>query len=200
MHFGSLKHAAVSLGLAAACLVAAPATAGAASLTIGDAYFLGYVNDGIPSSEALEANYINSLLAMGAGAGPAPCSLAPTETCDRTDSTLNAAGFPAATATGASKNESGANTNINVTGWTYLLGKYDGPNFGSLVWYVGGLNELVDIPAAAGSQPYGLSHYTLFNPDDDPDPDPEVPEPATLTLLGLALLGSGIARQRARRR
>lgn len=204
MMMGKLKDVAVVFG-AAAGLIGAPAAVDAAALTIGDAYYLGYINDGVPASEAAEVTYINSLLALTPGAAAAPCSLAATENCDRLNSTLDASLLPDAVTTGAVKDESKNNTGIDVTNWTYLLGKYDGPNFGSVVWYVGGLTGEYDIPAAAGSQPYGLSHYTLYNftdpgPDPDPDPDPDpVPEPMSLVLLGLGMAGAAAARRRQTR-
>lgn len=205
MQFGKFKLAAVALGMAAG--LGAPASVDAASLTIGDAYYLGYINDGIPSSEALESTYVNSLLALSAGAAPAPCTLAAGEICDRVGSTLNVAGLPSAVAAGAVKNETGSFTGIDVTGWTYILAKYDGPNFGEVAWYVGNLNEVIDIPGVAGANGgkgkgangYGISHFTLFNFNDPgPDPDP-VPEPTTMALFGLGLLGAGVARRRARK-
>jgi hypothetical protein len=194
MPMSVLKLAAVTLG-AAVSLAGTAATANAASLTIGDAYYLGYVNDGIPSSPTNEVSYINSLLAMGAGDGPENCSLAPTETCDRTDSTLDETSLPLAVVAGAFKNDNPDlnNLSIDVTGWSYLVAKYDGPNFGTLVWYVGGLNELVDIPTAEGDQPFDLSHYSLYNPGNGTG---DVPEPTTMALFGLGLLGAGIARRR----
>src|SRR5207237_478008 len=58
----------------------------------------------------------------------------------------------------------GTSTTINLgTGlYTYLFAKYDGPNYGSEVWYVGDLSGIITIPATAGG--YGLSGWQLFGP------------------------------------
>jgi hypothetical protein len=73
--------------------------------------------------------------------------------------------------------------------YTYLFAKYDGPNYGSEVWYVGDLSGIISIPATAGR--YGLSGWTLFGPGV-----PGVPDGGTTAmLLGAALGVLGMARR-----
>lgn len=180
--------------LPALALVAAAATgfatdANALLLTQGDAYYIGFVRDGEPADAPLEALRINSLLDLAAGAALAPCTQI-NETCDRLGSALNVTGFADANSASTTRDNSGSSTGIDVTGWTYLLGKYDGPNFGDLVWYVGGLAGTLDIQATAGG--YGLSHYSLYNGT----PTTKVPEPATTALFGAGLLALGFLRRR----
>jgi hypothetical protein len=81
--------------------------------------------------------------------------------------------------------------NIDTLGWTYLIAKYDGPNGGSMVWYLAGTVESVSVPAKWGpsTTSYDISHYTLFNPTSVPDGG------ATLALLGCALVGLGVIRR-----
>src|SRR5437762_12031272 len=57
----------------------------------------------------------------------------------------------------------GTSTSIDLGAggtYLYLFAKYDGPNYGSEVWYVGDLSGIITIPATAGG--YGLSGWTLF--------------------------------------
>jgi len=165
-------------------------------LTQGDAYFLGFVKDGEPADLPTDVNRINSLLDMAAGATQTTCSQV-AELCDRIGSTLDASAFPDATVTGATQSPSNpSNIGIDVTGWTYLLAKYDGPNWGDAIWYVGGLTGLVDVPRYGTGEQYQISHYALFNPTTTT----RVPEPATLTLLSLGLLGVGFSRAKSARR
>jgi hypothetical protein len=84
----------------------------------------------------------------------------------------------------------GAVTDVDLGsgGYYYLFAKYDGPNYGSEVWYVGGLSGVVTIPATGGR--YDLSGVTLFNTGTS------VPDGGmTLLLLGTALTGLGAARR-----
>jgi hypothetical protein len=71
-------------------------------------------------------------------------------------------------------------------GYKYVLAKYDGPNGGGIVWYLGG--DSATIPSNSGgfflsdkgkAGDYGLSHYSLFT---------VVPEPTTYLAGALLLL------------
>src|SRR5262249_11742812 len=73
--------------------------------------------------------------------------------------------------------------------YTYLFAKYDGPNQGSIVWYVGNLSGTITIPGFWGQ--YQLSGWTLFGPGV-----PGVPDAGTTAmLLGAALGALGMARR-----
>ena len=135
-----------ALALVAAAASGLAMDANAILLIQGDSHYLGFVKDGEPADLPTDVLRINSLLDLPNGALPAACTQV-SETCDRVGSTLNIAGLPDATVTGAIKSvgEDPSNTGINITGWKYLLGKYDGPNFGDLIWYVGDLTGTVDI-------------------------------------------------------
>jgi len=181
-------------------ILASPASA--VSLTFGDSRDLGLIVSGEPSSEAAEAGYINTLLAQPLNSGPTTVS---GHAYTRTGASCGAC--PAATDTGAVTGGNGVATGSFGTGYTYLLGKYDGPNGGDVVWYVGGLTGTFDIPTDGTSGGFcttgacGLSHFALFNPSTGAgSPGPTqgvVPEPASLLLLGSGLAG---AAWRARRK
>ena len=193
----------LAIAVSAGCLVmAAPASAD--TLAFNDSRYLGLIVSGEPASEASEAVYINTLLAQ---ASPSAGTVVDGHTYTRSSNDCSGA-CPAATATGAVTDESKADTGSFGTGYTYLLAKYDGPNGGDVVWYVGGLTGTFDIPSDGTSGGFcttgacGLSHWALFNPSttgaSDPGPTQGVvPEPASLLLLGSGLAG---AAWRARRK
>lgn len=171
--------------------------ANALVLQQGDTYYLGSVTPGLPSSDALEVQYINALLDLTAGNSLAGC--VGTNDCSRLGSTLDTTGLPDATLPVSS---GAVSTDIDVTGWTWLLAKYDADKGGDLVWYVGGLSGLLDVQATFGScgnpsapTGCGLSHYSLLN-GDGREPPTTVPEPATLLLFAMGFAGLGLARRR----
>jgi len=152
------------------------------ALTIGDEQELGFVNFGIPSGDSDRLTYVNHLVHMGLG------------TQDDADgqhyfrSNNDFGSLPNAVLGGL---VNGTSTSINLGAgglYTYLFAKYDGPNYGSEVWYVGNLSGVITIPATAGG--YGLSGWTLFGPGG------RVPDGGiTVMLLGVALCALGIARR-----
>ena len=153
------------------------------TLALGDPHELGFVNFGIPSGDADRVNYVNHLVGMA---------------LDTQDDALgqhftrsNNAFSPLPQAAVFALNGPGTQTSINLgTGlYTYLFAKYDGPNYGSEVWYVGNLSGTITIPATADG--YGLSGWTLFGPGT-----PGVPDGGTtVMLLGAALGALGMARR-----
>jgi hypothetical protein len=182
-----------------ACVGLASA-ANATTLAYGDQYFIGYVHPSEPASVANEETYITNLINVAAGGSTTIGAY----TYDRTDSTFDCSACP--DASGGIQGGSGTTINLG-SGFTYLLGKYDGPNAGDLVWYVAGLTS-VTIPGKWGpaDQEYGLSHWAVFNPTDGPSEGPgdgpsegPAPEPASLLLFGAALSAFGIRKRRALR-
>ena len=182
------------------CFIGFASQVSAVTLDTSSSQYLGIVVSGEPSSEAAEVIYINNLvdLAPGGTVTIESGGSIGSHTYTRSNNTLCYNLCPDATATGAVSNNTGNNTGIDVTGFEYLLGKYDGPNAGDLVWYVAGLSGTVDILANWGPNPtgtqYGLSHWALFDADGHATPSgtPSVPEPSALILLGSGLLASRI--------
>jgi hypothetical protein len=90
----------------------------------------------------------------------------------------------------------GTSTSIDLGAggtYTYLFAKYDGPNYGSEVWYVRNLSGIITIPETAGG--YGLSGWTLFGPGGQGVPDGGT----TAMLLGTELGALGMARRNIKR-
>jgi hypothetical protein len=151
----------------------------ASALLIGDAHELGFVNFGIPSGDADRTIYVNHLIDQALGT---------TEVADGQTYTRSNNNFgPLADAV---FDHNGTSLSIDVTGFDYLFAKYDGPNYGSEVWYVGDLSGFITIPATGGK--YGLSGWTLFTGSSDNVPD----SGATVSLLGAALMGLAFLRAR----
>jgi len=154
----------------------------AKALTIGDAHELGFVNFGIPSGDADRLTYVNHLIGMALGTS----DKADGQTYFRSNNSFGQ--LPPAVLTG---HVNGTSTSINLGAggtYLYLFAKYDGPNYGSEVWYVGDLSGIITIPATAGG--YGLSGWTLFGTAGS------VPDGGTtVMLLGAALGALGMARR-----
>jgi hypothetical protein len=153
------------------------------NLAIGDVHELGFVNFGIPSGDADRLTYVNHLIGMALGTS----DKADGQTYFRSNNSFGQ--LPQAVLAG---HVNGTSTSINLGAgglYTYLFAKYDGPNYGSEVWYVGDLSGIIEIPATAGG--YGLSGWTLFGPGVPGVPDGGV----TAMLLGTALGALGLARR-----
>ena len=179
-----------AIALTFGVLAALPGTAQA--LTIGDnTNYLGSVGNPEPANPTDEEGYINTLIAQS----PGPHSIGG-RIYDR--STVSCGTCPAAVFNSRVTKEQGFTfdgngnvvVNLGTGGFTYLYGKYDGPNGGAAVWNVVGLTGLVTIPAN-GFPTYGLSHWSLFGPGGGNVPDGGT----TVMLLGAALGALGMARR-----
>ena len=178
------KLALLCTALAGALLAFTP---NAKALTIGDTHELGFVNFGIPSSEQDRANYTNHLIGMALGTSDQAFG----QTFFRSNNSFGP--LPTAVVVGPTVTfqnpPSVVSINIGTGLYTYLFAKYDGPNYGSEVWYIGDLSGTITIPGFAGR--YGLSGYTLFGPGGQGVPDGGT----TAMLLGAALSVLGVARR-----
>jgi hypothetical protein len=178
------KLALLCTALAGALLAFTP---NAKALTIGDGHELGFVNFGIPSSEQDRVNYVNHLIGMGLGTSDQAFG----QTFFRSNNSFGP--LPTAVIVGPTVTfqnpPSVVSINIGTGLYTYLFAKYDGPNYGSEVWYIGDLSGTITIPGFAGR--YGLSGYTLFGPGGQGVPDGGT----TAMLLGAALSVLGVARR-----
>src|SRR5882724_1530703 len=163
-----------------AVALALGSTAYATDLNFGDSRDLGLVVSGEPASPPDEEIYINTLIAQ-------PLNSGPTTINGHTYTRTNASCGTCPAAVFASKDESGGGTVDLGSGFTYLLGKYDGPNGGDEVWYVAGLTGTITIPVngPGADGKYGLSHWSLFTPSTTTTPDGGT----TAALLGLGLTG-----------
>lgn len=164
-------------------LAVAYANAATISLELDDEYYVGLVNPGLPSSEF--DDFLDTLLAMPLDSGP---TLIDGNYYTRSDLTpLPDPEYPGV------KIDSGTAPEIFVGSTLYIMGKYDGPNAGSAVWYVGGLDPLeydkFTIPQDFVGTQYAISHYVLWGGGEGLPP---IPEPSTLFLLGSGVLGLGI--------
>jgi hypothetical protein len=159
----------------------------ASALTIGDDHELGFVEFGIPSSEQDRVNYTNHLIGMALGTTEQALG----QTFTRSNNDFGP--LPTAVIVGPTVTTpnppSVVSINIGTGLYTYLFAKYDGPNYGSEVWYIGDLSGTITIPGFAGR--YGLSGYTLFGPGGQGVPDGGT----TAMLLGAALSVLGVARR-----
>src|SRR4026207_2371724 len=99
------------------------------SLTIGDGHELGFVNFGIPSGDADRLTYVNHLVGMTPG------------TSDKADGQTHFRAkndFGPLSPAVLSSHVNGTSTSIDLGAggtYLYLFAKYDGPNYGSEVWY-----------------------------------------------------------------
>jgi|SRR6516164_804762 hypothetical protein len=158
----------------AVCLIA-PTFAHADALSIGDPHELGFVNFGIPSGDADRLNYVNHLIAMALGTTDNALG----QNFSRSNNVFGS--LPTAV---FAVDGTGTDIKLGVGDqFSYLFAKYDGPNYGSEVWYIGDLSGIIDIPATGGK--YGLSGWTLFGPGSVAP----VPEPTSLMLLGTGAVG-----------
>jgi hypothetical protein len=159
------------------------------TLTIGDSRYLGHIVDGIPPAQQL--TYLNDLLSLALGSTNVVIG---TETYTRSNNNCGGLCPQGTTVASGTQTVTDVGTGIDVTGWTYLLGKYDGPDAGSHVWYVGGLTS-ADIPTKVPkisdpTKTVGISN--IFRAGKVPDGG------TTLMLLSGALFGLETLRRKFR--
>ena len=176
----------------AVCAAMLASSHNASALTIGDGQTIGYVYFGIPSGDTDRETYVNDLVGFynsGCAGGNTLCGTAHGQIYYmQNGSPTFGAMLPAAVwalnSTGGSNSLSWSTAGT----YNYLFAKYDGPNQGSVVWYVGNLTSFT-IPTQWNG--YGLSGWTLFGPGGAGAPDGGT----TVMLLGAALGALGMARR-----
>jgi len=187
-----------SVFFASVASLALASQAYALSISLADGRYLGFVDPSVPANNTGEVQSINDLRTVLPAGEPVPVlddvdGMVGGANIGRTG--VSVVGLPAAVEAGADGNNAPSGS-VDVTGFTYLLGKYGDT---AHIWYVGGLNGVQSIPlnepgGALGTQ--GQSHYSLFNPT----PSTGVPDGgATVLLLGAALSALAIAGRRFRR-
>jgi hypothetical protein len=155
----------------------------ATTLAIGDSRELGFVQYGIPSGDSDRTLYVNHLIGMTPGTS---------NTADGQLYTRSTNLFGSLPAAVFDHNGTGTSVDLGTTGgFTYLFAKYDGPNYGSEVWYVGGLTGIITIPADTGGGQNGLSGWTLYGGEGTQVPDGG----STIAFLGVALAGAELLRR-----
>lgn len=187
--------------LAGVCLVATGARAATITLTVDPnlppgttPFVLGAANPGAPASQADEVIYITGILALPLGG----TGTAGADAIYRSLNVFSPLPAPTIPASPPFQGVSGTGTTFVDQGYTYLAAKYDGPNGGTEVWYLGGIasGTTITIPANAfgdGNNQYGLSGWNFFTPTpDNPNFPPQGRLPdgsSTLALLGFAIVG-----------
>jgi hypothetical protein len=175
----------IALAVAAAVWVAQPIRA--SSLTIGDANELGFVEFAIPSGDQDREDYVNAMIALPLGGSVIVTRSGIDNIVTRSNNDFGA--LPTAV---FALDGTGTSIDLGSGLYSYLLAKYDGPNYGAEVWFVGDLSGIVTIPALGGK--YGLSGWTLFGPGQT------VPDGGTsVMLLGAGLSGLGLVRRLVKR-
>lgn len=170
------------------------------ALTIGDNQTLGYVFFGIPSGDALRTQYVNDLVFEYNQGKPSGFTFSAS---GQNYTLVNGSPAFGATLPGAVFSQNGSPGTGNTTSidlgamgtFTYLFAKYDGPNAGSAVWFVGNLSGIITIPnhGLLPGENYGLSGWTLFTGGTPPTSLPD--GGATVMLLGTALGALGMVRR-----
>ena len=170
------------VGLATAGLALAPH---ASALLIGDTHDLGLIDKNFPADPYSSAGFIDTLLDQPLGSGPTTIG---GNTYTRTANDPLSGAYPDA----VFAVDLGATTSIDLTGgYLYLLAKYDGPNWGSQIWYVGDLTGTITIPQFPIDDKYAVSHVFLYN-----GPARGVPDTGTTLMLLAAGLGGLILLRR----
>jgi len=178
----------IPLLFGAVCALVLAFGVSAKALTFGDGNDLGTVHFGIPSGDQFRTDYVNHLVGMTPGTTDSALGQDFTRTS-------NSCGSCAPVNVLDISNGTGTNVDLGSGGYLYLFAKYDGPNAGSEVWYIAGLNGVITIPSdglPSDPKQYGLSGWSIWKGGGTSTPD----SGTTAALLGLGL--TGLAGLRAR--
>jgi hypothetical protein len=178
----------------------------ASALAITDPNVVGMIKggeqDASVATETMAGNYLLAMSAnttdsngpfVGGVGGPwnnpvtRSCNISTSDGCYATSATEYSGILSGGTQSGG--------TSVGA-GWDYVMAKYNGPNGGWVLWYIGG--NAVTLPATSddmwenpSGEGFAISHYTTFNRTTT------VPDGGTtLALLGVALGGLGLIRRR----
>jgi len=184
--------------IAAAVALGCSLSSSAAALTINDPGVLGIIKDAVPFGDADVQAYMNAFLSLAAGSPP---TLIGTETYTRngvanpgSNSVVSLISGSCMSTPGCFKDGTG---NMNVpAGYEYLIAKYDGPNGGAVVFYLGG--KAFTLPATSfdiwtnkKGQGYGLSGWLEFNTYQNVTTTSVPDGGSTVAMLGSVLLALG---------
>ena len=175
--------------IAAITLMVTIASSNAITLNMSSDRYLGSIDDGIPSNDANELNWVNELIDLVPGTS-GPSTNPAGETLDRSS---NDFGLLPDAISGSKIENGGART---VSSFLYALGKYGAGKDGikiSHVWYLGAYSgndalapdDMVDLDFDGT-----LSHTTMFRAAEVPDSG------STLALLGIVLSVCAFARRK----
>jgi len=148
---------------------------------------LGDILPGIPTGDADITQYVNNMIGLGLGGSDTVTINGQTNTVNR--SMNNFGTLPNAQLSSRGGPLDPINLGSTAGVYLYLFAKYDGPNQGSFVWYVGNLTGMITIPQTWNG--YGLSGWALFTGPGGPVPDGGT----TVMLLGAALGALGVVRR-----
>lgn len=179
---------ALALGLGAVDARAVTLGIGTNTTNTPGAVFLGYIQPGIPPSDARQLNQLNELLTLALG------DVKPFDGQTITRSLFSCPDCPDEAEAGIRTDDhSATNNTVNLTGYDFVVGKYGGgaPGGSALAWWVGGLTGNHQIGGTYDGK--DLSNVTRYTGTTS------VPEGGmTLMLLGGALLGLEALRRRIR--
>jgi hypothetical protein len=169
----------------------------ASAVTIDDNGVVGAFTSGSvegpgnpPEAEDAAAEFLLDMLSNTEF--PNPCSLSNTTgVCFHTSDNGDGTGYSGNLGTPVKVD----NNSTDVAGWTWVLGKYDGPNAGYILFYIPDWgNTIPSNPSTIwGTGEFGLSHTLRWGTVSVPDGG------ATLMLLGAALSGLGLMRRRSKK-
>jgi hypothetical protein len=185
--------------LCLAAVLALPFAARAATITLdvttgAGSRFIGSISpDG--GSEVTEAGLINVLISLGSGT-----TVQDGQTYTRSGN-YDPSLLPAAIVAGNTGNIGSGLDNpppgslfstVTLSGYDYLLGKYDHADAGAYVWYIGGLSGEFEIPALFNG--HALSHYVAYAATAPEGPS--VPDNGSIVgLIGMSFLAIGVGRR-----